>query len=186
LEKAYQRQQLLLREGATPRLTFEKSQKDYENAKADNEAQGELTRKADDRVDSLANEIETAKRLAEAKSQDLEAAKSQVAAGEVRSPVNGLLVARRGNLGEPVDPSMTDLFRVAVDLSSLEIVVDPDPRDLPRIHAGQVALVQIAEVPDPIAGAVREIQTSHVFVEFTSPSPAVKPGLSAQVKIRLS
>ncbi len=186
LEKAYKRQQLLLNEGATPRLTYEKAQKDYENAKADNEAQSELTRKADDQVDSLSREIETAKKLAEAKSQDLETAKSQVAAGEVRSPVNGLLVARRGNPGEPVDPSMTDLFRVATDLSNMEVMVDPDPRDLPRIHAGQAALIQVAEIQEPIAGAVREVQTTHVLVDFTSPSPAIKPGLTAQVKIKLS
>jgi len=32
---------------------------------------------------------------------------------------------------------------------------------------------------------VREIKAGRVFVDFTSPSPAVKPGLTAQVKIKL-
>jgi hypothetical protein len=33
---------------------------------------------------------------------------------------------------------------------------------------------------------VREIKESRVFVEFTSPDPAVKPGMTAQVRIKLT
>jgi len=35
-------------------------------------------------------------------------------------------------------------------------------------------------------GAVKAIQGAQVIVAFTSPSPAVKPGMLAQVRIKVS
>ena len=185
-EKAYQRQKMLLDAGATPRLTFEKAEKDYQNAKADAEGFQGTAQNAEDRVASLAKEIETAKAMVLAKSKDLDNAEAQIAGGEVRSQVNGLLVARRGRAGDPVDQSMKDLLQIAVDLSSLQVVVDPDPRIIQQIHQGQPASIQIAEAISAIPGTVREIKAGQVFVDFTSPSPVIKPGLTAQVKIKVS
>ena len=185
-DKAYRRQQILINAGATPRLVFEKAEKDYEIAKAQYEGQSELARKAAGRVDTLVKDLENAKSIAESKTRDLEDAKAQVAAGEVRSPASGVVVARRGQAGDPGDQSVTGLLQIAVDLTSLQVVADADPRDAPRIHQGQAALIQIAEAPEGIQGTVREVKTGRVFVDFTSPTPAIKPGLTAQVKIRLS
>jgi hypothetical protein len=65
--------------------------------------------------------------------------------------------------------------------------VEPPPPQLQRIHAGQRAAIHIAEVPDqPISGAVREVKGSQVVVEFISPTPLIKPGLTAQVTIKLT
>ena len=51
-----------------------------------------------------------------------------------------------------------------------------------QLHA---VLVQVAEAPSAIQGTVREIKAGRVFVDFTSPSPAIKPGLTAQVRIKV-
>jgi multidrug resistance efflux pump len=184
-EKDYHRQQVLIEAGATPRLTYEKSKKDFENAKSNYEGQDTLAQNAEDRVASLAKEIDGAKSDAAAKVRDLDNAETQVASGEVRSPVNGLVVARRGQAGDPVDPGMKDLLQIAVDLSALEVAVDPDPRTLAQVKQGQPALVQVAEAASAIQGTVREIKAGRVFVDFTSPSTAIKPGLTAQVRIRV-
>src|ERR1039457_508250 len=184
-EKDYKRQQILVEAGATPRLTYEKSQRDFANAKANYEALDTLAQNAEDRVDSLAKEIDNAKSEAVAKAKELDNAETQVASGEVRSPVNGLVVARRGQAGDAVDPAMKDLLQIAVDLSALEVAVDPDPRVLAQVKQGQAALVQVAEAPSAIQGTVREIKAGRVFVDFTSPSPAIKPGLTAQVRIKV-
>lgn len=184
-EKDYKRQQVLIEAGATPRLTYEKSQRDFENAKSNYEALNNLAQTAEDRVTSLAKEIDNAKSEAAAKAKELDSAEAQVASGEVRSPVNGLLVARRGQAGDPVNPEMKDLLQIAVDLSALEVAVDPDPGVLGQLKQGQPAMIQIAEAPAAIQGTIREIKSGRVFVDFTSPSAAIKPGLTAQVIIKL-
>jgi HlyD family secretion protein len=184
-EKDYHRQQVLIEAGATPRLAYEKAKKEFEYAKANYEGQDTLAQNAEDRVASLAKEIDSAKSDAAAKVKELDNSETQVASGEVRSPVNGLVVARRGQAGDPVDPTMKDLLQIAVDLSALEVAVDPDPRVLALVKQGQAALVQVAEAASAIQGTVREIKAGRVFVDFTSPSPVIKPGLTAQVRIKV-
>jgi hypothetical protein len=52
---------------------------------------------------------------------------------------------------------------------------------------GQAALVSLPEQgSDGMLGAVKAIQGAQVIVGFTSPSPAVKPGMLAQVRIKIS
>ena len=180
-QKAYTRQKQLLDAGATPRLTFEKAEQDYQNAKAEYEGLSGVAQGADDHVTSLAKEIENAKAMVQSKSKDLDNAEAQLAGGELRSQVNGVLVARRGQPGDRVDQSMKDLLQIAVDLSDLQVVVDAEPRIAEQIRTGQPAVILIAEAPSAIEGAVREIKGGQVFVDFTSPSAVIKPGLTAQV-----
>ncbi|MEK7753797.1 MAG: hypothetical protein AAB654_17885, partial [Acidobacteriota bacterium] len=69
---------------------------------------------------------------------------------------------------------------------SLEVVVEPDPPALARIRAGQPATVHLSEMANqPIPASVREVKGTQVLVEFTSPDPAIRPGLTAQVTIKI-
>ena len=52
----------------------------------------------------------------------------------------------RGEAGAEVNPSMKDLFQIAVDLASLEVVVEPDPPALARIRVMNTA----AHSPDDL------------------------------------
>jgi HlyD family secretion protein len=185
-EKVYQRQQMLVREGATPRLVFEKAEREYQAAKGDLDSKQQLAQQSEDRIGDLNRDLDAAKRALDEREQNLEHAKTEVAAGDVRSPVDGIVLARRGQPGEEVNRAMDDLFRIAVSLSALEIAVQPEPAVVPRIKIGQPAAIHVAEAPDPIAGTVREIKDGRVIVDFTSPTPAIKPGLTAQVRIKLS
>ncbi len=182
-QKVYERQRMLLDAGATPRLTFEKAEKDFQNAKSDYEGFQGTEHNADDRIANLTLEIQNSKNMVQQKSKDLDNAEAEVAGGEVRSEVSGLVIARRGQPGDPVDRSMKDLLQIAVDLSSLEVIADGDPRALQAIRQGQPASVEIAESPSPIEGVVREIKAGQVFVDFTSPAAVIRPGLTARVKI---
>jgi multidrug resistance efflux pump len=181
--KAWERQKMLLEAGATPRLTAEKAQRDYETASREQEAVGTLARNAQSRFESLQAELEGAKKLVDEKQQDLDHALSQVASGEVHSPVNGVVVSRRGQPGDDVNRSMQDLFVVATDLSHLEVVLEPPPPVLARMHAGQQAAITVAETPSPLSGQVKSVDQGKVVVEFANPDPVVKPGLTARVRI---
>lgn len=183
-DKAYQRQQMLIREGATPRLVFEKAEREYRSAKDDFDTKDALARNSQDRIDSLNRDLDAAKKTQEEREQALEHARGDVAAGDVRSPVDGIVLSRRGAPGEEVNQSMEDFFRLAVTLSAMEIGLQPEPPVVARVRVGQPVSIHVAEVPDEIAGSVREVKDGRVMVDFTSPTPAIRPGSTAQVRIR--
>ena len=73
-----------------------------------------------------------------------------------------------------------------MNLTSLRVVVRPPPPVLQKIRPGQEAVIQIAELPDGIVGKVSEVKEDQVWIEFTSLNPAVKPGMTVQVVIKLT
>jgi FKBP-type peptidyl-prolyl cis-trans isomerase 2 len=78
-----------------------------------------------------------------------------------------------------------DLFQIATDLTQLQVTVTAAPADIARIHAGQAASIRVPELsPDEIPGTVRGVSGNQVIVDFTSPMPATKLDLVAQVKIK--
>jgi multidrug resistance efflux pump len=182
----YQRQRILIAEGATPRQVFEKAEKEYETLVSQSKDLDEVSRAADERVSSLSRELDAARRLLDDKLADAEAAKTRVEAGQVLSPATGTISARRGQEGEEVHPSMTDLFQIATDTSQLQVILEPDPDQLPRIQPGQDAVITTADAPDLLPGKVASVEEGKVVVQFANPSPLVKPGHTAQVRIRVT
>lgn len=185
-EKVFLRQQLLFREGATPRLAYEKAEREFETAKATFASLDEIARGAEEQAAALQKSLDEVRKTVTEKTAELEETTSHMAEGEVRSPVAGIVVARRGQTGETVRPDMGELFQIAVDVSRLEVALDLPPPDLERVRPGQEAAVVVAEMAgETLTGKVREVREGQAIVEFTTPNPAVKPGLTAQVRIRL-
>jgi HlyD family secretion protein len=186
LDRAFQRQQMLLREGATPRLIYEKAEREYKQSKADHDSAAEVAKSADDRVAALNRDLDAAKKLLEGRNEELENAKEEAGQGEVKSPADGLVISRKGSPGEQVTAGVEDFFVLATNLTALQVVLDPEPGVLPRIKPGQIAGVRIAESGDEIPGFVREIKGTQVLVDFVVAEANVKPGLTAQVRISLA
>jgi len=184
-EKAYTRQGLLYKEGATPRLTYEKSEREFKAAQTESDNLAAVAKNTVDRIDSLNVDLDGAKKIVAQKNQDLETARQDVASGELQAPADGLVIARKGQPGEPITKAVQDFFVIATNIAVLQVAVDADPSVQPRLKEGQQAVVRVAEFPDDLNGAVREIKGASVIVEFASPSPEVKPGLTARVKIKL-
>jgi multidrug resistance efflux pump len=184
-ERARARQQMLVKEGATPRLVYEKSVKEYDAAKLERDTAADLARGAEDRLSVLVKTTDAARQSVDAGTEALDRAKAASAAAEIRSPVTGLVVARTKQAGEEVTPDVQDLFQIASDLSALEAVIEPQGADLARIRPGQEVLITLADAPDAIASQVAAINGSEVVVRFTSPNPAIRPGITAQVRIRM-
>jgi len=183
--RAFERQKVLHEAGATPRLTYEKFQKDLQVAENDYHSADVLARQADERIAELSQELESARKILEDKGRQLEQAQSGVLEGELHSPVNGLVVARRGEVGSEREPG-NEMFQIATDPSALRVDLEPEPAVLARLRPGQPALVFVADVQEGISGQVSEIQGGRTGVVFVSPSSAVRPGMTAQVRIRLN
>ena len=86
-------------------------------------------------------------------------------------------MGRQGEAGKPSRDYGDQLFQIATDLFTLEVVADPKPEDLKRIHPGQQALVLALDLHSAgMTGVVKEIKDSQVIVEFASATPSIKPG----------
>jgi multidrug resistance efflux pump len=187
LNQMFRRQQMLLAEGATPRMTYEKSSREFEVAQSESRTLEQVATQTESRLNELIKSLDAEKRALADKSAEMETAKARAVATEVVSPAQGMVVARTGEVGQSVGPDKADFFQIATQLSQLEVVLDPDPPSMRRIRLGQAALVTLPEQgSDGMLGAVKAIQGAQVIVAFTSPSPAVKPGMLAQVRIKVS
>jgi HlyD family secretion protein len=183
----FQRQKMLLAEGATPRLTFEKAQKEFQSLETESKSLDAVAAVAEDRIAATQRDLDAARKLLESKSEDLDVAKERIGSGEVLSPVTGIVVGRRGQAGDDVHPSITDLFRIASDLSVMHAVADASPAQIGRVKPGQPAGVLLAEMGGEILqGSVAKVEDGKIVVEFPSPNPLIKPGLSAQIRIKLT
>jgi multidrug resistance efflux pump len=183
----FQRQKMLLAEGATPRLTFEKAQKEFQGLEVESKNLDAVATVAEDRVGTTQRDLDTARKMLETKSEDLDVAKERIGSGDVLSPVTGIVVARQGQAGDDVHPSMKDLFRIASDLSVMHAVAEASPAQIGQVKAGQPAAVLIAEMGGEILqGAVAKVEDGKIVVEFPSPNPLIKPGLTAQIRIKLT
>jgi hypothetical protein len=101
-DKIWRRQKMLLAEGATPRLIYEKSEKEALSAKGEFEGLDTLARHVEERVEGLNAGLDNAKRVLEDKSAQLDSTQEQLKAAEVVCPVSCIVVARKGEAG-PVE-----------------------------------------------------------------------------------
>lgn len=186
LERNFQRQQMLYKEGATARLKFEQSEREYKAGLEDSATSKAIARGAADRVDKLEKDLQLVKTTLEDKREDLETAKDKLAATNLVSPADGTIIQLGVEAGGEVDRSMQNLVQIAVDPAMMQVVIEPDPPILQRIQPGTPALVVVPDISsESMEGQVKEIKGTQVTVEFTSPNPAIKHGMTASARLKL-
>ncbi|MEO8368624.1 MAG: hypothetical protein ABI806_05455 [Candidatus Solibacter sp.] len=184
-ERATARQQTLFKEGATPRLVYEKTLKEYEAALKDYEIVDAAVRTGREHVQAGLRDVDTAKKIVADKLEQLDDAQDNLANAEVHSPVDGYIVSRKGEVGGTAGAS-DEIFQIATDLFALEVAVEPKPEVLKRLTPGMPALVLMLDMQAAaMNGVVREIKDNQVIVEFTSALHAIKPGMTADVRFKL-
>ena len=185
-EKEYQRQESMFRQGITPRVVYEHAQQEYNAYKADADRLAEVAKDAGNRVSSLTDELQTARTDLDQKKGAVDQAHAESGSGDVRSPAEGIVVARCCQVGESVTAASTNLFQIAGDLTQLQVAASADSATIEKIHPGQIAAIEIPSVTTSIEGKVREVLPGQVIIEFTRPNQGVRPGMTARVKIKLS
>lgn len=179
----FERQQKLFREGAAARKTFEAAEAAFRKLSADLKDAEEASRSSSARAQSLQSSLDQARQSLTDKTAELEDAEAEQLTGEVKATAAGLLIGHRRNAGEEVTRDIEDLFEIATDLTAMELVAEIPPALAARLKPGAGALVQIAEAGEaPLNGKVRLIEDNTAIVEFLSPSPAIRPGMTAQVR----
>jgi multidrug resistance efflux pump len=186
-DRIWRRQKMLMSEGATPRLAYEKSETEAGSARAEHESLETLARQAEERVEAMTAELENSKKLQADKAQELEDAEEHLRQAEVHAPANGLVVARRGEVGKEFgEDGNRDIFVIAVNTAELEATVEAHPSAVARLAAGQRAMLFFADIPgEGVEGTVTEAKGDRATIRFTSPSPLIRPGMTAQVRVTL-
>jgi multidrug resistance efflux pump len=172
--------------GAIARLTFEKTQADYNSAKTEAASRDASARDAQDKAAALDRDSAETKRTLTEQTAALASAKDRVAEGELHSPRDAVVLTRNIHQGAQVEASKESLIAIATDLTKLAVALAPDAPALARIHAGQRAFVRLSDVEVPAAefpGEVHEVRGPEVIVNFTVPTPVAKLGTAAQVRI---
>lgn len=95
-------------------------------------------------ADKQAAEASVLSARAELSSDEISLAKATV-----RSPINGVVLARKVEPGQTVAAAMTTpvLFTIAEDLRRMELQVDVDEADVGKVHAGQEAVFHVDAWP---------------------------------------
>ena len=185
-QKSLLRQQMLYSKGAGAKQALERAQAAFDSAAETYQGQQKVSDIAAKRVADLSKDLDAQQQDAAERSKALEDATAEVSLGDVKSPVDGYVIARKGQVGDEVTSDIQDLFQIAVSVAQLKVVLTPPPPVLEKIRAGQDVTVQIAELADGIASKVSEVRDGQVIIEFTSPDPVIKPGMTVQVVINLT
>jgi macrolide-specific efflux system membrane fusion protein len=183
-DRTLQRQRMLHGEGATPRLVYEKAGRDREAAETGHAVSALSAKQAAQQVSALAEQADAARRMLADRASQLEDAQAALSAGEVIAPVDGLVIARAGEVGKFTGGPDEVLFQIAVHPSQLRVAIEPEPPVLARLRPGLEALVVVPEMAtDGIPGVVKAIEGTLVLVDFTSPRPEIHPGMQAEVRL---
>lgn len=184
--QVYERQSTLHREGATPRLVFEKSEREQKAAQTEFQRVQSLASVNSERTAGLRREIEQATKVVAEKQQVHENAQAELAAAHLVAPVSGLVTGIAKNVGDQVQRNTGALFDIATDLTQLAADADAPQAYTSRLAAGQDALLVMAELPGSgLPVVLKTVEPGRVVVEFETPTPLVRSGMTGVLRLRL-
>src|SRR4029450_2809547 len=114
----------------------------------------------------------------------------------IRSPIDGIVVGRRGDVGQAVAASLQPpvLFVIAQDLSEMQVLASIDEADIGRVRTGQTANFHVDSFPDQtFEGRVEQVRlqpttvqnvvTYSAIIAVDNPGQRRMPGMTATVEL---
>jgi HlyD family secretion protein len=133
--------------------------------------------------------------LAQAKST-LDQSKVDLGYAIIRSPVDGVVITRKVNIGQTLQSSFTApvLFQVATDLTKMKVECSVDESDIGKVKEGQKVRFTVEAYPnDNFTGVVQQVRVSPetvqnvvtytTIVNVDNPEKKLLPGMTATVSI---
>ena len=145
-------------------------------------------------LDQNVKELDVAKaQVAQVKSQ-LDREKINLAYTIIRSPINGIVIDRKVDVGQTVAASFNTptLFQIAQSLEAMQIDTSVAEADVGTVKQGMPVKFTVDAYPDrDFKGAIRLVRlnpsisqnvvTYNVVVDVTNENSMLKPGMTAQV-----
>lgn len=133
---------------------------------------------------------------AQAQLKDAQTARSKAA---IRSPIDGMVIAREIDPGQTVAATFQTpvLFKVAEDLRRMELHLDIDESDIGQVHAGQHAQFRVDAYPGRSFEAeitsvrfnprtVNNVVTYETVLSVSNPELLLRPGMTATADILIA
>lgn len=115
------------------------------------------------------------------------------------APVSGVVTSRTGDVGQTVTASFQTpvLFKIAEDLTSMQVHTNVDEADIGRVKVGQKAVFTVPAFPDQtFEASVSQIRndpkveqnvvTYNVVLDVINTELKLRPGMTANVQVMLS
>ena len=181
-QRSVERQRTLATNNATPVSTLETAETLVETAKAD--------------LQVAEAQLANARATISQREADLSQAKLDLDRTQIRSPIDGVVIARNIDLGATVAASLQApiLFQIAQDLTQIQILVSVDEADIGSIETGHDVTFTVDAFPDRVFnGKVSQVRiagtTTNNVVTYTvvasaeNPQQKLLPGMTATVRI---
>jgi len=146
-------------------------------------------------LNAKASLVASESQLAQAKSS-LDSSKVDLSYAIIRSPIDGVVISRNVNMGQTVAASYQApvLFKVASDLTKMQLQCDIDETDIGKVKEGQrVRFTVSAYQGETFNGTVRQVRyspqtvqnvvTYATIVDAENPELKLMPGMTATVSI---
>ncbi len=143
--------------------------------------------------DSLAAQLKVAEAAVEQSQASLRLSKANLSYTVIRSPVDGVVVARNVNEGQTVVASMSAqvLFTVATDLREVQVEASIPEADIGKIRAGQPVTCSVDAYDESFQGKVAQVRlaaatvqnvvTYPVVIRTANPDKKLFPGMTASI-----
>lgn len=141
---------------------------------------------------------DTARAAVASAAAQVAAARTDLDRSIIRSPIDGVVVDRQVNVGQPVASSLqaATLFTIAQDLSRLQANITVDEADIGEVQEGQSVQFTVDAFPDrEFDGRVSQVRQQGVaesgvvsytvVVEADNPGRILLPGMTANAEIVL-
>src|SRR5207253_6180844 len=178
----YDRAAAMAKNGVVTQQELDVATGNYESAKASR--------------DAAAASVAEAKALVSQKDAAVSIARTNLDHTVIRSPIDGIVVARNVDVGQTVAASLQapTIFTIAQDLTKMQVYAKVDESDVGRIKLGQGATFKVDAFPkDSFQGVVSQIRmnpttvqnvvTYDAVIDFANPELKLFPGMTAYVTI---
>lgn len=159
-------------------------ERSIELAKRDMVSKAELETATADR-DSLAAQVKVAEAAVEQTRAALRLSKANLDYTTIRSPVDGVVIARNVDEGQTVVASMSAqvLFQIATDLHQVQVVASIPEADIGKIEVDQLVTFTVDAYDQDFTGKVAQVRLSSATIQNVVTYPVVIRAENPDVKL---
>ncbi len=148
--------------------------------------------------DALVAQLKVAKAAVEQSQAAVKLSRTNLGYCTIRSPVNGVVIARNVDEGQTVVSSMSaqKLFEIATDLKRIQVEASIPEADVGLIRTNQPVSFTVDAYTEPFHGEVKQIRlaattvqnvvTYPVIVEADNPGEKLFPGMTANIAVEVA
>lgn len=150
-------------------------------------------------VDSAVAQVDVAKATVAQMEANLEEAELNLKYTRILAPVNGIVTSRKMDIGQTVTAGFQTpvLFKIAEDLTLMQVYTSVDEADIGRVKEGQKATFSVPAFPDEVFDASvtqirndpqtqQNVVTYYVILDVKNDELKLRPGMTTYVQILLS